>query len=355
MSALRLGRVADDAFCGSVAPITDLPQAARELVAELRRCGPAALPAGERLTGGFLHDVRRVTLADGSQVVVKRIGRRSEASGERRFRLGESVARAALSSSVPAVPAYFIEAGDPILRIGDTELLIYPNIPGTVLSTAEHAVDPGLCLRAGELLSRIHRMRLPRRPFVAAGETALWDTTVDVPWARLIRALRRRAGSRLTAVDAALLTHWSEAYAAVLPRLSRRVSVGHGDLAPRNVIVHEQGDAIIDWEHAGLTEPWTELAVLALDWSSDPGGQVRGPAFLAAVHGYVRNGSVGPPDADALVGRAGRLLAWSLYNAQLALRDTTGPHLQRVETTVQLLHVQAESMVELTEWFIQAS
>lgn len=29
MSALRLGRVADDAFRGSVAPITDLPQAAR--------------------------------------------------------------------------------------------------------------------------------------------------------------------------------------------------------------------------------------------------------------------------------------------------------------------------------------
>ncbi len=353
MSALRLGRAADDAFRSPVTPTADLPPAARELVAELRRRGPAALPPGERLTGGFLHDVRRVVLADGSRVVVKRIGRRSDASGARRFRLGESVARAALRSSVPAVPAYFIEAGDPVLRVGDTELLIYPNIPGTVLSTAEHAIDPALCRRAGELLFRIHRMRLPGRPFVAAGETPLWDTTVDVPWARLIRALRRRTGSRLTAADATLLTHWSEAYAAVLPRLSQRVSVGHGDLAPRNVIVHEQGDAVIDWEHAGLTEPWTELAVLALDWSSNARGRLHGPAFRAALHGYVRNGSAGPPDADALVGRAGRLLAWSLYNAQLALRDVSGPHLERVETTVQLLHVQAESMVELTEWFIQ--
>ncbi|WP_250404499.1 phosphotransferase family protein [Streptomyces cellostaticus] len=320
---------------------------------ELRHHGLDRLPAGEPLTGGFLHDVRRITLSDGSRVVVKRIGRRSATTSSDRFRLGESVARAAVRHSIPAVPAYLLDDGHPILRVGATGLLFYPNVHGIVLSTAHQALDPALCRRAGELLARIHRMRLPQHPFRTAGESALWDTTEGVPWDRLVAALRHRTDSRLSGEDARLLTYWSQAYAVVLPQLSGRVSVGHGDLAPRNVMAHDHGYSVIDWEHAGLTEPWTELAVVALDWSSGPGGEVCGPAFRAVVRGYLETTADGLPDVNALIGRAGRLLAWFLYNARLALQDRKGPYVERIENTVHLLHVQAETMTELREWFCQ--
>ncbi|MFF1442760.1 phosphotransferase family protein [Streptomyces sp. NPDC058295] len=322
-------------------------------MAELRH-GRAGLPEGEPLVGGFLHDVRRILLADGSRVVVKRIGRRStDASGGDRFRLGESVARAAVRHSIPAVPAYLVADGDPVLCLGDTELLFYPDVPGTILSTADRAADPDRCRRAGELLARIHLLDLPQRPFSDAGETPLWDTMEDVPWDRLLAGLRRRTGGGPSRADAALLTHWSRAYADVLPGLSGRSCVGHGDLAPRNIIVHGHEDAVIDWEHAGLTEPWTELAVVALDWSSGPGVGVNRAAFSAVVNGYLATAGGGSPDPNALVGRAGRLLAWLLYNSRLAMRHGTEPYLERVETTLQLLRVQADLMTELTTWFTQ--
>ncbi|MEW2467977.1 aminoglycoside phosphotransferase family protein [Streptomyces sp. NPDC046994] len=309
---------------------------------QLAISGWDALPAGTRLAGGHLHDVRRIVVS-GFVLIAKRVACGPAWPGRvRRLEQGEEVARLAAAAGLPAVPAYMV-GESPVITVPGGAVLFFPDVPGEPPLPQSKGPDIADCHWAGRTLACLHR--LPMSPTLAA-EGALWPTTPPDHWPALLASAPNLAG------EADLLAHWSCRYVEAYPQLSSTVVIGHGDFAPRNVLVGDGFRRIVDWEHAGPVEPSTEFAVLALDWSRAPDGQVDADAFAAVLDGYV---AAAPgqnlPVPLGLVGRAGRLMAWTRFNLEQAAEHGPHPFLERAELALAELRLQTENETTWTSWY----
>ncbi|MFB7785220.1 phosphotransferase family protein [Streptomyces vinaceus] len=301
-----------------------------------------ALPPGVRLAGGHLHDVRRIVFS-GVVLIAKRVACGPAWPGRvHRLEQGEEVARLAAAEGLSAVPAYLVDRS-PVIEVPGGAVLLFPDIPGEPPQAQSKGPDTADCHWAGRTLAGLHRLPMPP---ACAAEGALWPVTPPDHWPALLAAAPDLAG------EADLLALWSRRYTEAHPRLSSTVAVGHGDFAPRNVLVSGASRRIVDWEHAGPVEPSTEFAVVALDWSRTPDGQVDADAFAAVLDGYV---AAAPgqerPSPVGLVGRAGRLMAWTRFNLAQAAEHGPHPFLERAQLALAELRLQLDNETTWTDWY----
>jgi hypothetical protein len=101
---------------------------------------------------------------------------------------------------------------------------------------------------------------------------ALGDHQPRRRWLRRLRSARRvelaRRHGLLDAGEAAALTR-------LAARVHTRRAFAHGDLTARNVLRHDGGVALIDWEWAGLYPPGYDLAFLWFSLGEVAGGRAE--------------------------------------------------------------------------------
>jgi aminoglycoside phosphotransferase (APT) family kinase protein len=296
-----------------------------------------------RLAGGDLHEVWRVGTRPGH--VVKMVDPTALGpAGPQRLRYTEHVARAAADVGVPAVAARHRD-GDPLVVLdGGTVALVFRYIVG-------ERGRPGSAnaAEAGRMLAALHRADLPAPP----GEQPdpLWAPVPAQDWSTLLDRLRHHTSGPVRelaeAVTASLpvVLHWSMEYAGCRPRLDAAVPpvVSHADLSPGNTLWHGDRGYLIDWELAGWVQPQVELATAALDWSCAPGRKPSRAALEAFLHGYRAGGGRYEVTSDAILGRAGRQLAWLRYNLQRLVDDPGLARLVPVATDALTMFLQYDT------------
>ncbi len=148
-------------------------------------------------------------------------------------------------------------------------------------------------------------------------EGANFDSHSQREWKEILEASSPWIDSKL----ASYLLKSNELYHQSIPILKNELLVSHRDLHYGNVI-WKDGDAyLIDWESAGLINPYMELIGYSLEWSGILLGHVRTPIFFQIINGYLAKTAGSCLYAHAaFYGWLGHcVLAWLFFNLQRAL------------------------------------
>ena len=285
---------------------------APEIRAALRRIlQPLGEPTGvELLTGGMFATTYRVTLADGSRVVVK-----TAPTGTDRLLTYELdlVRTEALVYSLAAgrpdlmMPRVLLTAFSRSVLPSDVVVASHQGgVPllGRTTSTGESAADqPGLQHDLGAAMARLHTVTGPEfgYPNRAAGLTA---ATWPEAFGLMVNALLADADRWATPLPAAEIRAALDRHHAALAEVTVPVLV-HTDLWAGNLFVDAgtgRLTGVIDTERAIWGDPLVDLA------GADQLG--RGPVPAALLAGYASEGAaqaVGTPTGDV------RLLLYRMY------------------------------------------
>ncbi len=227
-----------------------LPEAMTEGLRAMRLLAPDAAAHGEALSGGVSSDIWRVRLPEGRDVCIKRALPKLKVAADWRAPVVRNryearwLARAAeaMPGGVPALLGQDEASGTLAMEWLPPEA--HPVWKARL--QAGHA-DAGFAAEVGRRIARVHAFAA-RRPVLAA----------DFPTDQLFHAIRLEpylvATARVHPDLAPALT------ALVARTAATKVTLVHGDVSPKNILVGPQGPVFIDAECAWWGDPAFDLA-----------------------------------------------------------------------------------------------
>ncbi|MGH8967440.1 MAG: phosphotransferase, partial [Actinomycetes bacterium] len=176
---------------------------------------------------------------------------------------------------------------EPIGYLPERHMALYSTAPGRPLHQLDRTAVPAAMAALGTALSGLHRQPYDGLP----------------PYTRLDGNQVTRAGELVQAVrpDLTLLVRELVDMLLSRPRTRGPAALLHGDLHPKNVLVHDAGVSLVDLDQAGVGPAASELgATLARLWYPRPGDEIGADAATAAgeelLASYER-----PPATDELL------------------------------------------------------
>ena len=221
------------------------------------RLWPGSSPRIDVLGGGLTNHNYRVTLEDGAAYVIRIAGRGTELLGIDRGLEHEAALVAAAAGVGPEV-AGFVD-GSLVTRFVEGEIV-----------PPERMRSPDCLRRVGAALATVHR----------AGEIAGRFDSFRVVEAYRDTALARGGDVPERFGDAHELARRIEATRAGAP-----LRLCHNDLLNANFIDGPDGIRIVDWEYAGMGDPFFDLANVAVNHELD---EAQSRTLLEAYAGEVR-------------------------------------------------------------------
>ncbi len=226
------------------------------------------------------------------------------------YEQSERVASDFLSAGLKAVAAF--KFGDRFVHECEgSYFLAYPYVQGEVIKASQ--VLLGHAGHMGAVFAQLHQQGAGLK----VSEGANFDSHSQREWKEILEASSPWIDSKL----ASYLLKSNELYHQSIPILKNELLVSHRDLHYGNVI-WKDGDAyLIDWESAGLINPYMELIGYSLEWSGILLGHVRTPIFFEIINSYLAKTAGSCLYAHAaFYGWLGHcVLAWLFFNLQRAL------------------------------------
>lgn len=316
----------------------------------------ALLADAVQVSGGFLHQMWLIHTTSG-RYALKRLNPEIIARPEARsnYLRSEQVARAAAAAGIPAVLAIALQ-DNPLADIAGSTYMLFEWKEGRMLSPSER--DDRHARTIGELLFRLHRLKLPDMPLPAwkIYPQSHWECLLErgkrsnMPWAQSIIARKHD------------LLEWNKLFEDASKQLRQSAVVSHCDLNPRNVLWRSASEPyIIDWESAGPTHPTLEIIDAALSWSEQEDGQIDGHAFMAVIEEYAKaGGEAHAPVEAAFYGRMGSMLDWLEYNMRRSMdtaifgEDEQKLGAEQAEFTFAALQTLSANVPVWAKWAVQA-
>lgn len=272
------------------------------------------------------------------------------------YMLSERIAAAAAMAGIPVVSAKRVN-DNPLNQISDSTVMLFDWIDGSVLAPGDCRTEHASMI--GTLLHNIHHMNFREQP------VPVWKSFGQEHWRALAEEGIWKGECWAQQIDSGLpeLLEWNERFVGASSLLNQRLTVGHRDLNPKNVIWKERCHPyIIDWEAAGPTNPTMELLDAALSWSGLDAGQVNKELFMAMINAYRKAGGDALTNIEeGFYGRMGGMLDWLEYNMRRSLRtDIFGESEQRlgteqVQLTFSSLKELAANIEVWSEWVNQGN
>ncbi len=241
----------------------------------------------EPVCGGRLHHVWKLETTEGSfalKVLNERLMQKKDIASA--YERSENLARSFAALKIPAVSA-LLRNSKSLHIIEDSAYMIFPWIEGKALKVG--TVDDKCAEKMGTVLGHIHAINLGldpehkdfKKPAFSSGDPDKWSAIISET-----KAANIPLGDVL-AENTEKIRAWSLQACNAVEVLNKNLILSHGDLDQHNVIWRDNFDpAIIDWESAGLQNPFVELLNLCLDWSGFPESSPNKQAFLACLQGY---------------------------------------------------------------------
>ena len=262
--------------------------------------------------GGFTHRVFRADTRDGAYAVkhlnpeiMKRPG------AVENFRRAERLERTLEGAGLPIVPAMAL-GGQKMQELDGHFFYVFHWQKGRI--TDWRNITGRQCLRAGEILGRIHA--LEPAPAVRAGR----DRS-DIDWSGRIEEADRRNSPVLSALreNEALLYAAQDALNRARQALPEIVCITDEDMDPKNVMWDEGKPAVIDLECLDFGNPVSGALQLSLQWSGITTCALEPERMKAFFKGYLGAYDCGFRAYAAVFGLAYTWTEWLEFNLRRAL------------------------------------
>jgi hypothetical protein len=279
----------------------------------LPRLAALGIPAGplRAVHGGFANRLYRLDTEHGS-FAVKQM---NLADRRTPYRARDVLAleRAAFAAGVPM----------PEPLVAEDDLLVHRWVEGEAVPEEPLPVDDAFSL--GEVLARVHALDVgwPRPAD---------EEPVPVDWADAARRALRSGQPWAAELDAQVGTFETIARFVETCERPGPLVLTHRDVQPWNLLRHEDGLVLLDWELSGLLDLAGELGSTALGVARGPDLDPVEPAvFSAVLEGYVAGGGTLPPPGPHwfvyLVAGWLSFTRWSIERCLTAGPARTGPAL----------------------------
>ena len=209
---------------------------------------------------------------------------------------------------------------DAIGYLPGRQMALYSPAPGRPLHQVDRTAVPEAMAALGAALSVLHRQ--PTEGFA--------------PFARLGPDSVARAGELVQAArpDLTLLTEALVGMLLSTPRAPGPTVLLHGDLHPKNVLVHDAGVSLVDLDQAGTGPAAAELGgTLARLWCPRPGDEIEAGTAAAAAEALLASYDRPPSPDDLLWYAAAALLVERAARAVSRVDVAVMAEQERVLTT----------------------
>lgn len=210
------------------------------------------------LSGGALHSMLHVKTSTGEyaiKVINPHIQEKPEFPDNYNFT--EQVAEHFSKLDIPAVHAISFD-NKYVVYAEEQAFIIYPYISGKILLSNQ--INTKHCERVGELFSKIHSADIALegcdKPDYITFENRHWNDL-----------LSRSGNEKLINMSDFILTS-NDRYNDIIESLNTKSILTHRDMHYKNMLWDEDDNPfIIDWESAGLMNPYLEVIGYALEWA----------------------------------------------------------------------------------------
>ncbi len=269
----------------------------------------------ENILGGRMHKMFKVKTNKGvyaikvlNPEVMKRKG------AYQNFIQSERISSLAKASGISVSNALLIQ-GDFIHLFEDNYYMVFEYVDGKTLSDQEITVNH--CRKIGKLLAKIHQLEY--------SNLDLKDNFVEYsrlyPWEEYTKNVNFQ---NMTYQELFLKNY--RKYNSLLKRANERynesnktLTVCHRDLDPKNVLWNEENPIIIDWESAGLMNPYRELIETALSWSGFSSNHFDEQKFSSIISEYTKYRKLEHQRYSIICGNLVGRFGWLKYNLERSL------------------------------------
>lgn len=332
-----------------------------------------------RVSGGLLHKMYRVVTAEGVfaiKLLNPEIMKRSDALDN--MVSGERIARA-FQGTLPLVSALEFEGRQVLCREGNY-YLVFPWVEAASVFGSE--ITPEHCGIIGGILGKMHRKgqefyaaadcatggeRSPAeagRPEEHAREAGGEKSSVDIAQKDLWEEIRPTdAGTEekgwIEAYQNALgdIREWSRRARASEHYLAETAVISHRDLDPKNVLWNGYQAWVIDWEAAGVCNPFQELLEVIQYWADDGSGVLDRKKYESLIGEYRKDRSTEKAGWKMVFDGSYRgMLDWLAYNVRRAqgieAADAEERALGREQVlqTIRELYAYERKLRQLRRW-----
>lgn len=268
-----------------------------------------------KLSGGFMHKMFKVETDKeiyAIKVLNSEVMSRNDAYNN--FLISETISNLAKDNGIIVSSALLIK-GNYLTKFDDKFYMVFDFINGKTLTDEEITVEH--CKKIGKILSQIHS--LDYRDLGLENKRVNYKRLYD--WEAYISNPNFDSMS----YKEEYLKNYKK-YNSLLKRANERfnesnieTSICHNDMDPKNVMWDGINPIIIDWESAGLSNPFRELVEDALCWSGFLSNHFNEEKFTAVIAEYIKTKQFEHQRYNTICGNLVGRFGWLKYNLERSL------------------------------------
>lgn len=268
-----------------------------------------------KLSGGLMHKMFKVETDKGTyaiKVLNPEVMSRSDAYNN--FIISETISNFAKDNGIIVSSALLID-GNYLTKYDDMYYMVFEFVSGRVLTDEEITIEH--CRKIGKTLSQIHS--LDYQSLKLENKRVNYKRLYD--WEYYIT----NPNFDNMSYKKEYLRNYKK-YNSLLKRANERFNesnieacICHNDMDPKNVMWNGTNPIIIDWESAGLSNPYRELLEDALCWSGFLSGNFNEEKFKAVIAEYIKTKTIKHQRYSTICGNLVGRFGWLKYNLERSL------------------------------------
>ncbi len=268
-----------------------------------------------KLSGGFMHKMYKVETDKGVyaiKILNPEVMSRSDAYGN--FVISEKISNLAKDNGIIVSSALLIN-DNYLTKYDDKYYMVFDFVNGKTLTDEEITIEH--CKKIGKILSQIHS--LDYRNLGLENKRVNYKRLYD--WESYIT----NSNFDNMGYKEEYLNNYKK-YNSLLKRANERfnesnieTSICHNDMDPKNVMWDGLTPIIIDWESAGLYNPFRELVEDALCWSGFLSNNFSEEKFTDVIAEYIKTKPIEHQRYSTICGNLVGRFGWLKYNLERSL------------------------------------
>lgn len=268
-----------------------------------------------KLSGGLMHKMFKVETDKGTyaiKVLNPEVISRTDAYHN--FIISEKISNLAKEHGIPVSSALLLE-GDYLTKYDDKYYMVFDFVHGKTLSDEEITIEH--CKKIGNILSQLHGL--------SSENLELENKRVNYKRLYDWESYTMNSNFPNMIYREEYLKNYKK-YNSLLKRANERfnesnleTSICHNDMDPKNVMWEGENPIIIDWESAGLSNPYRELLEDALCWSGFQNENFNEEKFSAVIAEYTKKKPLPEEMYTTICGNLVGRFGWLKYNLERSL------------------------------------
>lgn len=268
----------------------------------------------KQITGGLMHRMYQVTTKEKRYAVKEMNPSIMKRTGVVENIINSERISVTFKEIVPVIAAIHLN-DSPLLVLNGKYYMVFEWLDG--ISIFPPDITSENCTKIGLLLGKIHSANviIPNIQ-KESSDTELYE------WNKYLLLGQGTGAKWIKELSEIIddLKKWNQESNEACISLSKHLVLSHRDLDPKNIMWKDADPYIIDWEAAGLINPYQELLEVLNYWSNNGKGELDKDKFIALYNAYTEIAGKCKVSWDkVLAGGFRGMLGWLNYNFKRSL------------------------------------